>query len=548
MYANELSTIPAGLVGAGLPAPGGLWGMLGSEILASSAVGDHGPGLAANDSLNPALRYIYALESRSNSTVLLYPDSSHQGLVPYSGTVRLYEQGTGEVVATVAARTFSVSAALAAPVITVQPQAQSATDGGFATFTATVTGSGLSYQWRRAGVNIPGATGASYTLTAQLADNGVAFALVVSNSAGFVLSDSAVLSVQSSTVAPAVVTHPQGQTVTAGQLVTFTAAFSGVPSPALQWLRNGSAVPGATSASYSFTAGLADSGAAISCRATNAGGSVTTAVAVLSVQAVVTSAPVIIAQPQSATHQDGETAVFSVQASGAAPLSYAWARDGVPVSGANGPTLWVSNVSLLDNRAAFQVTVSNAVGQVTSRRVVLLVPVVGLEEARTAARVDDDRFNSEIPRWIDNALSLAEQFCNRYFSPKAPSFSTDAWPAAGYTYPVSAVRSASVSYWDGAAWQTLVPNQFAFWAEGNRTGLAPAVGTSWPALGAVAGGPRVRVSFAAGPTRSADLPIEVRHFILAHVSLWADENRAAAPQAAQNFPWLYAGLEPLKDY
>ena len=35
------------------------------------------------------------------------------------------------------------------PVITVQPAPQSAPVGGTATFTATVTGTGLTYQWQR---------------------------------------------------------------------------------------------------------------------------------------------------------------------------------------------------------------------------------------------------------------------------------------------------------------------------------------------------------------------------------------------------------------
>jgi hypothetical protein len=35
------------------------------------------------------------------------------------------------------------------PVITAQPTPQSATVGGTATFTATVTGTGLTYQWQR---------------------------------------------------------------------------------------------------------------------------------------------------------------------------------------------------------------------------------------------------------------------------------------------------------------------------------------------------------------------------------------------------------------
>jgi hypothetical protein len=128
MLANELSPIPAGAVGAGALVPGGIWGMLGSDILASSGSGEHGSGLAGNDGLAPGVRYVYLLDTRSAATVVLYPDSSHEGPVPYSGTIRLFEQGTGDLGGTLAQRTFSVSVAPYAGVLPnlVQPDALSA--------------------------------------------------------------------------------------------------------------------------------------------------------------------------------------------------------------------------------------------------------------------------------------------------------------------------------------------------------------------------------------------------------------------------------------
>ena len=66
--------------------------------------------------------------------------------------------------------------------------------------------------------------------------------------------------------APAVTTNPSDQTVNPGTSVTFTAAASGVPTPAVQWQRstNGgtsySDIAGATSTSYTFTAIAADDG------------------------------------------------------------------------------------------------------------------------------------------------------------------------------------------------------------------------------------------------------------------------------------------------
>jgi hypothetical protein len=89
--------------------------------------------------------------------------------------------------------------------------------------------------------------------------------------------------------APWVTTQPSAQTVTAGQPVTFTAAASGYPVPAIQWQSSSdggstwSDVPGATAASLSFTATAADNGHSYQAVFTNSFGSATTAGAGLTV-------------------------------------------------------------------------------------------------------------------------------------------------------------------------------------------------------------------------------------------------------------------------
>jgi hypothetical protein len=88
---------------------------------------------------------------------------------------------------------------------------------------------------------------------------------------------------------PYVTTQPSAQTVTVGQPVTFTAAASGYPAPAIQWQVSSdggstwSDVPGATAASLSFTAAAADNGHSYQAVFTNSFGSATTAAAGLTV-------------------------------------------------------------------------------------------------------------------------------------------------------------------------------------------------------------------------------------------------------------------------
>lgn len=86
--------------------------------------------------------------------------------------------------------------------ITSQPQSQTVTDGQSVTFTivaqsgAAAQGNGtLSYQWQRNGVKIAGATAASYTFTATLADNGAKFTVLLTDANDPVTSDAATLTV-----------------------------------------------------------------------------------------------------------------------------------------------------------------------------------------------------------------------------------------------------------------------------------------------------------------------------------------------------------------
>src|SRR5947207_15751116 len=90
-----------------------------------------------------------------------------------------------------------VSAAPAAPSITTQPANQTVTTGQMATFTVVAAGTApLSYQWKKGGTAISGATSAGYTTpVTTAADNGAQFTVVVSNTAGNVTSSAATLTV-----------------------------------------------------------------------------------------------------------------------------------------------------------------------------------------------------------------------------------------------------------------------------------------------------------------------------------------------------------------
>ncbi len=84
-------------------------------------------------------------------------------------------------------------------------------------------------------------------------------------------------------------------------------------------------------------------------------------------------APAITQQPTSQTVSVGQTATFSVTATGTSPLSYQWQKNGTSVSGATSATYTTPATMSGDNGATFQVIVSNSVGSVPSNSVTLTV-------------------------------------------------------------------------------------------------------------------------------------------------------------------------------
>ena len=90
----------------------------------------------------------------------------------------------------------SLTATGSAPEITAAPAPVSTTVGGSATFSVTATSSSpVTYQWRKDGVAIGGATGATLTLNAVAAADAGTYSVVVSNSVGSTTSSGAALSV-----------------------------------------------------------------------------------------------------------------------------------------------------------------------------------------------------------------------------------------------------------------------------------------------------------------------------------------------------------------
>jgi hypothetical protein len=255
------------------------------------------------------------------------------------------------------------------PSITAQPASRAVNAGQTASFSVTATGTGtMSYQWKKNGTAIGGATAASYTTPATTgSDNGEQFTVTVTDTVGSVNSNSALLTVNA---VPSILAQPASQTVNAGQAATFSVSASGSGTLTYQWKKGGAAISGATSASYTTPAtASSDSGSQFSVTVTNSIGSATSNAATLTVNVP----PVISSQPASQTVNAGQTATFSVTASGSGTLSYQWKKNGSAISGATSASYTTPATASSDNGASFTVTVTGNSGNVTSNAATLTV-------------------------------------------------------------------------------------------------------------------------------------------------------------------------------
>jgi hypothetical protein len=271
--------------------------------------------------------------------------------------------------------TLTVNAASVAPTISAQPSNQAVAAGQTATFSVAASGTApLSYQWRKNSANIAGANAASYTTPATTAaDNNTKFDVVVSNTAGNLTSSQATLTVSSAPVAPTITTQPSNQTVTASQTATFSVAASGTAPLSYQWRKNTANVTGANAASYTTPATtVADNNAKFDVVVSNTSGNVTSSQATLTVNSAPV-APTITSQPANQTVTAGQTATFSVTATGTAPLIYQWQKNAADIPNATATSYTTPVTTTADSGELFRVVVSNSAGSVTSNSATLTV-------------------------------------------------------------------------------------------------------------------------------------------------------------------------------
>jgi len=381
-----------------------------------------------------------------------------------SGSISIFSDATDSTLA------ISLSGAGTSTLaITTQPESQSVTAGQNATFSVVAAGSGtLTYQWKNGGKAIGGATAASYMIPATtISENGAQFTVVVTDSTGSVTSNPATLTVTSAPVAPSIVTQPTNKSVTAGQPATFSVTATGTAPLAYQWKRNGGDISGANSASYTIPATTAlDNGAQFTATVSNSVSSATSNTATLTVGVP----PTISTQPASQTVAVGQTAKFSVTASGTGTLTYQWNKNGGAIGGANAASYTTPPAIASDNGASFTVTVTGASGSVTSNAATLTVngppSIISQPASKTVIAGQTATFSvtaaGSAPlnyQWNMNGNAINGANSSSYTTPATTTGNSGAQFTVTVSNPAGAITSNAATLTVNAATSVLNANQ-----------------------------------------------------------------------------------------
>ncbi|MBA0084873.1 MAG: hypothetical protein HRJ53_07750, partial [Acidobacteria bacterium Pan2503] len=129
------------------------------------------------------------------------------------------------------------------------------------------------------------------------------------------------------------------------------------------------------------------------------------------------------ATPANQTVTVGQTASFTVVATGTAPLSYQWQKNGTAISGATAASYTTPATTSSDNGAQFSVVVSNVAGNVTSNAATLTVNAVGSSTIKTVFLILEENHNwssfkgSTSAPYINNTLLAVGAHAEQYYNP-----------------------------------------------------------------------------------------------------------------------------------
>lgn len=253
------------------------------------------------------------------------------------------------------------------PMIIAHPQNATLIQGATHALSVTARGAGsLRYQWKKSGIDIPGATTTTLSFPNVQESSSGQYSVVVQNDFGSVTSNPATLIVGSP---PQLASANVPASAPLGSSVTFSVVAQGTAPLSYRWLKDGTQISGATSNSYTIPNVQAQHSGVYSIAITNSVGSPVFSLGSFTAGG---SAPLVTQHPESQSKVVGSSVSFSITATGPAPLSFQWMKDGNPLAGATSPNLNISNLQTTHS-GLYVARISNSFGQVFSQSATLNV-------------------------------------------------------------------------------------------------------------------------------------------------------------------------------
>lgn len=249
-----------------------------------------------------------------------------------------------------------------------------------------------SYQWKKNGTIINGATSSFYLVKMNSAADSGNYSVVVSQAGYSYASNPINVSLKSK---PQISSQPVSQNVCPGSSFSLSVATNAGANTVYQWYKNGSQITGATSAVYNVTSASTSDTASYYVNVFNACGTNSNAALIqLKTNTNFNTQPVSQSRPLNSS------CLFTCSGVGSGNISYQWRKNNIPISGATNASLQINNLSYSDT-GTYSVTLSADCRSINSSDAYLsiITPTPGYE-----ARIENEQLISNTEYQFDIVL------------------------------------------------------------------------------------------------------------------------------------------------
>ncbi len=260
------------------------------------------------------------------------------------------------------------------PIIIDHPDSIAVCEGAGATFVVLLDAAyrpGATYQWRKNGMPIDGATSNEYSVSGATAAQAGDYDVVISNVCDTsVTSQVATLTI---TQPPTILSTLESFELCRNDDTALSVSTSGTPPYNYQWRLDGVDIPGETGGTLNLDDVTAIDAGLYSVRVANDCGVDTADIATI----VVNEPPVIVTDPQSQRACPGADVTLTISLTGVEPFSIEWIKDGAVIAQTTAPTYTIDDVTAASS-GAYRARVTNSCGIATSAEAQISVDTLPL--------------------------------------------------------------------------------------------------------------------------------------------------------------------------